>query len=411
MLLIAKARTIIIPTQTIQLTILKVKMLFKEIFFIFFFVFITFYALVYYFELYWSKSEDETLNFYFKNRTEILISNDKNKKITFCKPPLNYGYGNRIYTFLSSFTIALLSDSAFILIGWNDITNYIDFPFDPFDETYNNITKSHGLHKFDLKNLWKTNKNTKEVMSTHVPNKTIKSIYTDGSCYFMKICSNPIYYDKLLFYKLVSKETIANARNAIKNKIDEKQLQEYVFKIGYEVGGNLLNKIWIPKQRILNVINYYIEKEFKDNFVIGLQLRFFYLNSFYDIIKFINCAHELEKNNTLVNKKTVKWFLSSDSDPKLNEILRLFPNKAFSSNGTIDHIVSNTKGYERVIIDIELLSYCDELITTGGSTFGFVAAMKSLKIPFYVDGFSKINACKKFSFSNPSKTPKNIAVF
>ena len=142
-----------------------------------------------------------------------------------------------------------------------------------------------------------------------------------------------------------------------------------------------------------------------------MQLRFFYLNSFHDIIKFISCANAIEQKNKFFNNKTVKWYISSDSDAYLNEILNYFPEKAFSSNGTIDHIASNVNGYEKAIIDIELLSYCNELITTGGSTFGFVASMKSLKIPFSIDGFSKRKTCKKFSFGNPSKTPQNIAVF
>ena len=71
-------------------------------------------------------------------------------------------------------------------------------------------------------------------------------------------------------------------------------------------------------------------------------------------------------------------------------------------------------GYEKAIIDVELLSRCDELIITGGSTFGFIAGMKSLKMPYYVNGFDNdMKSCRRNSlgFRNFSKTPDNVAVF
>ena len=44
------------------------------------------------------------------------------------------------------------------------------------------------------------------------------------------------------------------------------------------------------------------------------------------------------------------------------------------------HISDDPNGYYRTFLDVELLSKVnDELIITGGSTFGFVAAIKTQK--------------------------------
>ena len=55
--------------------------------------------------------------------------------------------------------------------------------------------------------------------------------------------------------------------------------------------------------------------------------------------------------------------------------------------------------YEKTILDNELLSRCDEMIITGGSTFGFLAAIKSQRMPYHVNiGMHK---CQRAQLSRP----------
>ena len=94
--------------------------------------------------------------------------------------------------------------------------------------------------------------------------------------------------------------------------------------------------------------------------------------------------------------------------------MKYFRCTAFTANGTITHIIDNPNGYEKAIVDMELLSRCDEIIITGGSTFGFVAAMKSRKLPYFVNGKdSSMKGCLRHSLAYPglSRTYKMDAIF
>ena len=72
------------------------------------------------------------------------------------------------------------------------------------------------------------------------------------------------------------------------------------------------------------------------------------------------------------------------------------------------HISDDPNGYYRTILDVELLSKVDELIVTGGSTFGFVAAMKAQKMPWVVDFKKELNKkCRVMTFKSPGSRKKN----
>ena len=74
----------------------------------------------------------------------------------------------------------------------------------------------------------------------------------------------------------------------------------------------------------------------------------------------------------VINKtksKKVRWYVTSDSTNVIENLVQKYGNKVITGRGRIDHVEKNS-GYERAILDIELLSWCDELILTGGSTFG-----------------------------------------
>jgi hypothetical protein len=97
-----------------------------------------------------------------------------------------------------------------------------------------------------------------------------------------------------------------------------------------------------------------------------------------------------------------KWFIASDSQDEINGILKIYPNKTFTTNEyTLGHIVSSQQSFNRAILDVELLSLCNELIVTGASTFGWVAAMKSLKLPLYINGQNRMDRCLRSSLSDP----------
>ena len=84
-------------------------------------------------------------------------------------------------------------------------------------------------------------------------------------------------------------------------------------------------------------------------------------------------------------------------------------NRVITASGDIDHVMSGS-GYERAIVDNELLSKCDELIITGGSTFGFLSAMRMGRMPLFFNGKRNRTVCERMSFQNYATRPEGWAV-
>jgi hypothetical protein len=348
---------------------------------------------------------------------ESEISKKQEPRIVFNNNPDAYGYANRVYSVLSSLLIAILSDRA-LLIKWKYIDNYIEPPlyrvFDIFNETNElNINyKSNLIESFGFGEAWKRNKTIKiDKIDVLKMNKT-RVKFEQITAYFFELCCYPQYYDKLLYYGLVSNKTIDKARRALENKthISKSKEQDVIFQVGFEVGGNLLRYFWKPKAFLQNQIEAYYEKYFKGNFVIGLQLRFYYLNETKDIQMFINCAQQIESYYNKIH--VFKWFISSDSENFIKHMQEKYPEKVIATNGTIENIAYNKlDGYNRTILDSELLSLCNRIIITGGSTFGFVSAMKSQRLPYYINGQSSMKVCKLMKLSDGTKNQFGFALF
>jgi len=157
----------------------------------------------------------------------------------------------------------------------------------------------------------------------------------------------------------------------------------------------------------MKTINSILSTDFKNNYVIGFQIRTFYLNINVDLNSFIECGLEIEKNR-LSSSKVIKWYVSSDSEQTNQYLKQKYPEKIIFGEGLVGHIAEQNKGYSRAIIDVELLSKTDILITTGGSTFGFVSSIKSNRMNYVVNSGKK---CHLMSMRKPGYTPTGYAVF
>ena len=135
-----------------------------------------------------------------------------------------------------------------------------------------------------------------------------------------------------------------------------------------------------------------------------------------DTLKFINCALKIENDYLESNRgnkfKRFKWFVASDLETQVQQLSLAYPGKVITAKGKIAHVHFEADAYKRAIIDIELLSKCDELVITGGSTFGWMAAMKTLKMPYYINGLSRqMRRCERASLSRPPLMPTSSAIF
>ena len=366
------------------------------------------------------ENTNDKLNEYVKFFNESINDSKKGtKKVMFCDPR-HGGFGNRVYTFFSCFLVGIITDSLVILTAWHETREFIDLPFNPFYETKENNDlnpqfEKEKIHGFGVPYAWNARKDLNSLMTFQIPKDRTRYHYGAYHCLYMVFCTNPDHYDKLIYYNLVKKETVQKSIETMKNKSSTYEEKSHnLFMIGFEVGANLLNKIVIPKPRIQDIINDFVKHHFLDNFVIGIQLRTIYLDVEKDSLRFINCAFQIENEYLRAYKekaKPVKWFISSDSEDLLKKVVATYPEKALVGNGTIKHVSFDSIGYERTLIDIDLLSKCDELIHTGGSTFGFVAAMKGFKVPYYVDGRKNESKCFRTSLGTTSVTSNGDYVF
>jgi hypothetical protein len=136
------------------------------------------------------------------------------------------------------------------------------------------------------------------LIQTQIPTNRSRFIYRDLPSYFFEICSNPIYYEKLAYYELAEKETLTAAKEMTKNMTlySNRNKSNVILRIGFEVGGSLLNRMWVPKKVISDLVEYYAKTVFKDYFMIGIQLRYHYINDNVDTNTFFKCAFMIESN-------------------------------------------------------------------------------------------------------------------
>lgn len=234
---------------------------------------------------------------------------------------------------------------------------------------------------------------------------------TGFHAYFFDLATKQEHAQKLVRAGFVKQSTVDKAFNLSKNYTENQKI-EYLYMIGFEFAGHVLNHYWNLKPYLNNKAAKLVRTKFGTNFVIGIQLRMLYLE-IRDIDLFIECARHIEKQKRAITRAEykVKWFITSDNQTIVEKLVEKYPDQIIVSEGLIGHIARGSNGYERALLDIQLLSMCNETILTGGSTYGFVAAMKSQSRPFVFEGKRNQTKCQRFEFFAPAKTNRNNAMF
>ena len=318
------------------------------------------------------------------------------------------GYGNRMYSVITSFVIAVLSERA-LIVKWENIRPYIREPFKMSFHTFDGPNEFNIDFKPDEVILfpkcdgnWEIKKNLKELIKTRLPPmKAQRVAYVEIEGQFMWICSNPAFYEKLYEFGLVSRPTIDKASgllNSTTAKNGEKI--DAVLRVGFEVGSTFMNKYWTPYENVTSQVNYYYDKFFKDYYVIGLQIRVQFLEGVDFIKVFTDCAFKVEEKMS-DDSKRVKWFVTSDSQQVINILRSGYPDKIIQVNGTIGHIDLDDKFFMKTLVDSELLARCQEIIMTGASTFGWLSTMKALHMPLFVEGTPNQTECRRATLEKP----------
>jgi hypothetical protein len=196
-----------------------------------------------------NKNNLDPLNQFFAKHAQILKEkNASHRKIIFSSPG-DGGYGNRMYTVISSTLIAILLECQLVIFNWrNKETLFINPPLDLFDNIKIDFSLSsnqtyhfpHPTYPFnpvkDIKYLIKK--------PYEVPTRFMRYLHNSGRPLFTELSANILYYDKFKFYKLARDETLDKAYEALKDysNFTSEELQERVLNVAFEIGGNILNR-------------------------------------------------------------------------------------------------------------------------------------------------------------------------
>lgn len=335
------------------------------------------------------------------------IRQNGSQKVVLCRR-IRPGYANKMYNVLSSLTIAVLTDKA-ISISWPEINDFVQPPLiDVFKEPkVANLSKISPWNS----NNWAVNKKIDVLLSQKVPDYD-QLVFEYNLAYFFYLTSNPIYYDKILKYKLASEETVQRAKENyflyVQNKTNV--TVEPFLSIGFQVAHRLVNKFWVLNVNFSKSVEQVYKSNFERNYVIGIQIRYQFLKkNETNLNSFFQCALQIQKSN--LKNLTVKYFVTSDSEYVFDVFKKKFPNQIIEGVGKIGHTNYDQNSYFRTVLDNELLAKANQIIITGGSTFGFMSAIRKGSLPYYIDGIDENIPCRKMNFSHLPRSRSGIAIF
>lgn len=293
----------------------------------------------------------KTKEMYFRN--VLLENNNKKKRILYMINP-TAGLANTLRGMASTIFLSYLYESQFCLKGWNFVIYYFDYPRKLICN--NNIISFISYKRFNISVL------------NVLKRENIVVTITDIHGYISTLLKN-LYFNKnlLVFKKFYGIDHIS--RNIINSII--------------------YREVFIPSKNIRKYINLFILKSRRKK-VLGIHIRSERYNIIYtnphsiEIIldKFFN------KSNTIIQHYNITYvFTISDNIIISNKLKKIFENRIIniSFNGDIIHsryalyngIINNNA--IRIVSEFMILSYCDVIIGTQGSSFSYESCNRFLR--------------------------------
>ena len=124
---------------------------------------------------------------------------------------LNNGYGNKLFGLMSALIIAILTNSKIYSI-WPNIDGFIEVPFHSTTfsefENFSPVILVENLfydkiHIPKMTSGWVFEREISKIIGTRILTNYSKYYYAKYDFFLMEICTNPIYYDKLILNRLV----------------------------------------------------------------------------------------------------------------------------------------------------------------------------------------------------------------
>jgi len=289
----------------------------------------------------------------------------------------NAGLGNQIQAFTSALLLAILTDRGF-LVDWPNI--------DPHDIVYagNNKSELAGLPQieqlfrvpgFDW-DFWRvTERIPRHLLTKQVALVEVSNRYPDVMEKFMCEDLNEAIPMRILNMK--AWDTYVPLL-----MLNPHYAGAVLSTFGISPFRALSNFALRPVETIEQNAANFAAQHFQGKFVIGIQLRSFFMHK-SQMSVFWKCAKLLAYVNTEQTGKQVVFFLATD-----NHVVRGMARKVLGADFLVhtrdDVTRASPDGIKSALLDLILLERADELINTAGSSFGRVAAARSGRLAHIV---------------------------
>jgi hypothetical protein len=201
---------------------------------------------------------------------------------------LGAGYGNQMNGMITGLLLAVVTNSV-LLVSWNDIAKHIQEPlYGAFGDYRNhsnalnfNFRKTNVFH-YDggMPNGWRKRKDLAKLYRAVPANSSRILINSVMTADFFELATNETYLAILREYGLVTSKSARDLARYFKNanKYKWNEAHDVVYRVGFEVAHNLLKNFLLPRPHIAAVVDRFVREQFTGFYVIGIHLRFEYLD-------------------------------------------------------------------------------------------------------------------------------------
>lgn len=133
-----------------------------------------------------SSNQGDTLVQYLRAHERILplMKHSPLEKVSLTQVGFGGGYGNKLYSFISSLVIAILTDSK-LVVKWPEVEDYVQLPINAFtnENMMVGISKKF-IYYISTTQSWQERKNISELMKTTIPINYFRHVLKSGIIYF-----------------------------------------------------------------------------------------------------------------------------------------------------------------------------------------------------------------------------------
>ncbi|KAF0429383.1 galactoside 2-alpha-L-fucosyltransferase-like isoform X1 [Gigaspora margarita] len=309
-------------------------------------------------------------------QSSISIS-ERLPKVVVVKPDMKTGFGNKFPGIVCGFLYSIITDRLFFIEGYENFEDHFEKDFEhnwkKVAHLYNksSIKRLHNIRENEFSLITRGNLNSEEVNSYDILNVTT----WDYAC--VPIMSNPNH---------------------------KKQISEII--PDYKIFTVISQKLLRLKSDINKRVKTFINNNFGE-YNIGIHLRMKKLSKITRtkgmIIPIKHYCQVVEMLLIGIEKKNVTIFIAADTNESRKALINCIHkslnsySKGFvkivyvNNNMKTKNPINHNPGTEiSALIDMKILSFCDDLVLTFGSTFGYVAAgwsyrsLSRLRGPFVV---------------------------